>query len=224
MTEQNKENANIPNEGADQVVLSKEQYSLVYDTLEKLEKDNEALREAIAKKGGDDDIDDLAAEGKKVNPILDKDSLPDFDKLSNQQLAMFIGETIHSKMIVPLVTEIQALRIENQIKELISDPKKEASDFYDYKKEIFDILSKSPNLNVEEAYYLAKHGKGGAKPKDNENDGGKTKGLFNILPKRPVGEKPGAPGGGTTPEANTREDAAKMALEKLQKEGLLPKG
>lgn len=219
-------NPNPPTNGGDKgdsVVLTADQYKLIYDAVEKLEKENESLKQAIVGKGGKGDIDDLADEGRRSKtPEGDKTQLPDFDKMSNRDLAMFIGETIHSKMISPLITEIQALRMENQIKELINDPDKDAKDFYDYKKEIFDIMSKTPNLSVEDAYFLAKRGKGGAKSKDDDKD--ERKGILTVLPKRPFGEKPGAPSGGTTPEANTRIDAAKMALEKMQKEGLLPKG
>jgi hypothetical protein len=207
------------------VILKPEQYNALLDKIADLEE--LALKgSGKTKDGEEEDLEAIAAAAKEKGNGRGQDKPIDWDKLSSKDLANLVVGHVDVQMVQPILTELYSLRIRQDIKDFIQDEK--ITDFKDYKKDIYEICSKNPNMSIADAYYTAKSKKErSAKPEDDEEriDKGseRHRGQIEGLPPRrglPKGERPGRSSSVTSEDdPETRTDAAKRAIEKLKKEG-----
>jgi hypothetical protein len=163
-----------------------------------------------------DAVDALADEARGRQPKPKELTEQDLQQMPVSTLISLIMENVTEQVAQPLLVKIEEMRIRDEIRELTRDGKN--PDFDEYKKEIFEICSKNPNLSIEQGYRLAKAGK---PPKEGEGEDKDTKrGLPPRRKVQPVSEKPGAHQGGTTkPEPQTRAEAAQLAWDELKAKG-----
>lgn len=111
---------------------------------------------------------------------------PDWDSMTARQIVHTVLNVVEQQIIPkaqqPLIDRVELVRLSNEIDKITeakdSEGKPMYPDFWDFKKEIFEIGSRNPSLTVKEAYLLAKGNKAPAKkeekappvpkPKDNE--------------------------------------------------------
>jgi len=203
---------------AEKVELSADQYEALLDRLQELE----TLAQKPAKQQeGPIDIETLAAQAKEPSmPKEDEDI--DIDELPPKQLLKLIEQQI-TNTITPLMEEVQTLKVLREI------DKCEAKypDFWDYEEDLRQIAMSNPMLTIEQAYQLAKAGKG-EKGEDKEKETStktRTEKLLR-LPPRPratAAEKPGVATSSTEKkdEIKTIKSAAERAWEEVigSKEG-----
>lgn len=126
-----------------------------------------------------------------------EDSGDDLETMSRAQFAKHLLEIVSKDLIKPQVDRVIAREQEDEsrnVRREIKEFEKEHKDFWTYSEEVKAILGKHPELNIEEAYVLAKH-----------NVPDKVKGLDEAAI-----------------EAKKREDAKKAEERRQSFGGLLP--
>jgi hypothetical protein len=163
-------------------------------------------------------VDDLAAAAKGNRQPITED---DLSKMGPAALVNTILKHVHETQVQPLILKIEEMAVKQEIKELTRDGKNK--DFFELKDDIYAIASKAPQLSLEEALILARENKKSKTPPASSDDTTNVKDLLRNLPPRrniPGGERPGAARASISEGiAETRIDAAKMALADMKRAG-----
>lgn len=201
--------------GADDEVvkLQPAAYNALLDRLDELE---EIARAKVQTPPAN--VDDLAAAAKGNRQPITED---DLSKMGPAALVNTILKHVHETQVQPLILKIEEMAVKQEIKELTRDGKNK--DFFELKDDIYAIASKAPQLSLEEALILARENKKSKTPPASSDDTTNVKDLLRNLPPRrniPGGERPGAARASISEGiAETRIDAAKMALADMKRAG-----
>ncbi len=210
----------VKEEPPEKVTLEPDVYNALLDRLEELEG-----REAKGERGKSKTVDELAAElEERQAPRRQQQVDPDqINNLSNSDLARLILNEVQQNIAQPLLVKLEEMRVSSEIQELRKSLG-ENDDFDDLKDDIYKVASRNPNLSIKEAYKLAKK-EDTAKGKDkgeNAEDKAERKAPLLRLPPRAHSEKPTQARSATDKgHPETRADAAKLAMDEMEKEGKL---
>lgn len=203
------------NEDGGKVELTGQQYDALLDHVASLEA---RLMETGSGKKEVETLDDLIEEGQGARPQQGRTPVQKpLEEMNPQEVMQTLMGVIHQKLIVPLETKVETLRIMNEIDKVASKPGNE--DFWEYAQTVKEIAIRNPSLSIERAYRLAKT----ENPREHKGKGeaglSKKSDLLFTLPKRPSvtgGEKPGASGRGMSNQTPvTRKDAATAAFDEV---------
>jgi len=217
--------------GADtgDVTLTGVQYNAILDRMQELE---EGVLEKRRK--GPLSVDELADEVDERGGKKPTEGAPDpraIEQMTNTQLIGYIFQAVEKGIGQPLLVKLEEMRVKDEIKELRKDLG-ENDDFDDLRDEIYKVAVRNPNLSIKEAYRLAKKEEGSKTKKKGENEDEeeatpvskkKKRDVLFSLPSRvkTQSEKPTHTRGTTHEGApETRMDAAKRAIEDLEKTGV----
>lgn len=134
----------------------------------------------------------------------------DWDALASdpQAFAQFLMAQVQETYVSPILERLELLRVREEIREC----KAKYPDFDEYREQVFQIGVKNPYLTLEEAYQLAKAGRGSVRAE--------KPGAPPVAPQKqkvppPTGMKPGVSRTGMEEGAKSVREAAAKALEEL---------
>lgn len=142
------------------IQISKSEYEAIITRFEELDKQLEAKGKELA----DDDIDDLAKEGRQALKVgTSVQQQKNIDDMTNTEVVNYILEQV-TQYGQTIQQSVETLRVQREVDKCMT----KYTDFADYEKEILKIAVANPTLSIEGAYKLAKAEVGEKKPKIDE--------------------------------------------------------
>lgn len=209
----------------DKVELEADVYDALLSRLEQLEA--ESIQHETPRKGVKT-VDDLADEIERPNARKESHAQqvgPDqINQMSNIEFGRFMLNEIHTSFFQPILVQLEQMRVTSEVEKLRTELGDE-DDFEELQDQIYKVAVKNPTLSIKEAYHLAKKSqpaKGDKKGENASDDGTPRRGLLLRLPPRVYSERSTqARSASDKGPPETRMDAAKNALDDLEKSGQL---